>query len=85
MKVTIVDFTGEGDGFYALYIDDKLHRYGDNYHDKIQCWIKAFIEGLKYAGIEVSQSDVKIWDEEMIENISGSGEVPPKNLKEIKI
>jgi len=36
INVTTVDFCGNGDGITAIYLNGKLHKYGDYYHNKIK-------------------------------------------------
>lgn len=79
-----VDFTGGGDGVYALYIDGKLYKYGDYYHDKIEVWIEAFIEGIEWTGANFTHTKIKCENKDLIENISHLGDIPPKNLNETK-
>jgi len=78
-----VDFTGGGDGVYALYIDGKLHKYGDYYHDKISEWIEAFTEGAKWAGLDIKFESVRCIDEDIIREVSDNADIPPKMLSEI--
>lgn len=88
--VTTVDFTGGGDGVYALYIDGILEFYGDPYHDNIQDKIKGFILGLKWIKenyvypLKVVEETFKVTDEALIEDISDMGRVPPKELKSLR-
>lgn len=82
INFTIVDFTGGGDGVHALYIDDVLYKYGDYYHDKMEIWIEAFIEGVEWSKINITVSKVKCKNEEIIEEISSLGGIPPKKLTE---
>ena len=84
ISFTIVDFTGGGDGVYALYIDGRLHKYGDYYHDKIENYIAAFIDGVSWTGAKINKRTLKITDERQIERISEMGDSPPKNLDEIE-
>ncbi len=83
-KFTTVDFTGGSDGVYALYIDGKLFKYGDYYHDKIEIWIKSFIEGVKWTGALVEEENITCTDKEMIEDISEIANIPPHNLSDVK-
>lgn len=51
MKLTLtwVRFDPDGDGVDALYINDKLHMYGDYYHNKQFEFQTGFVDGIKYA------------------------------------
>ncbi len=82
--ISIVDFTGGSDGVTALYINDKLYKYGDDYHDKIRIWIPAFIEGLKMVvdPINIITKKIKVLNEEIIADISEYANIPPKELTE---
>lgn len=82
--ITKVDFTGGGDGVYALYIDGYLHKYGDYYHDKIEDWITGFVEGLEWTGVNIQFKEVRCIDKKMIYNISEIASEPPKKLSEVK-
>lgn len=84
LTVTTVDFTGGGDGVYALYVEGKRIRYGDYYHDKIQNWIDGFKESLKFSGAIVIEEEIKVQDEDLINEVSYCGGIPPENLNEIK-
>ncbi len=81
-KFTTVDFTGGGDGVYALYINDKLYRYGDYYHDKIEIWIKSFIEGAIWAGLSIKHEEIICKDSDLNRDISENGNFPPENLED---
>lgn len=83
LVLTRVDFTGGGDGVYALYIDGELYKYGDYYHDKIEIWIDSFYDGIKYTGTKVRLEKVVCNNSELIERISELADTPPKNLKDI--
>lgn len=56
MKIVAVDYqedkNGGSDGFHALYIDGKLIVYGDDYHNKIQDYIRGFIDGIEFTGMK---------------------------------
>lgn len=87
--VTVVDFTGGADGVYACYVDGDLEFYGDPYHDKIEDKIKGFILGLKWVKenwvypLKVKEESLKCTDQNMIEEISDNGGIPPKKLKDV--
>lgn len=76
MRLCRVSFAYESDGVTALYIDGKLHTHGDYYHDKIDDWINGFIEGLKYAGQQVTVASDQIPEEKCIP-ICQEGREPP--------
>ena len=80
---TEVDFTGGGDGVYALYIDGNLFKYGDYYHNKINEWIEAFTEGARWSGASIEYSTLKCTDESMIEEISELAGIPPGKLSDV--
>lgn len=84
-KFTKVDFTGGGDGVYALYIDNKLFKYGDYYHDKIEEWVDAFIQGARWNGASIQYSTLECTDSSMIEEISELAGTPPQNLSDITL
>lgn len=83
-RLTIVDFTGGGDGVTALYVNGDLQKYGDYYHDKIDNWIEGFEAGIKFTGayLEVEKEECK--DSEMIESISEMGNIPPQSIHDVK-
>jgi hypothetical protein len=54
MELQIVHFDPFGDGITALYKEGKLETWGDFYHDKIDDYIRGYIEGVKATGTEVS-------------------------------
>ncbi len=83
LTITTVDFTGGGDGVYALYIDGKLHKYGDYYHDKIEEWTIGFIDGIKFTGTTFTYNKVKCVNDDLIYKISDLADTPPTNLSEI--
>lgn len=89
VKVTIVDFTGGGDGVHACYVDGILELYGDYYHDKIEDTIKGFVLGLKWIKknyvypLTTEVERFTCGNEQMIEDISEMGNTPPKNLKDV--
>ncbi len=84
IKLTIVDLTGNGDGIHALYINGKLHHYGDYYHDKIEIWIKGFIDGLKYINPNIVEEKLKIDNNnEWVYKTSKLADSPPDNLDDL--
>lgn len=84
LKLTWVDFTGGGDGIYALYINSILHKYGDYYHDKIEEWFGGFKDGLEYLNINFEYESIKLPnDNRWIEETWDLGGVPPKNIDDL--
>lgn len=43
------------DDYTEMIINNKIIKEGDYYHDKINDYIKGFIEGLEYCGNEVTR------------------------------
>lgn len=82
-KFTIVHFP-EGEGVHAIYVNGKLEKYGDYYHDKIQDWIKGFLDGARWAGINFEETKVTCNDPELNDGICDNGDSPPKYLSDIK-
>ncbi len=83
VKMTKVDFTGGDDGGIALYINDILVKDGDYYHDKIDTYIKGFVDGARWCGLNVIFETVYCTNEEWIEEVSQLGNPAPKNLSDI--
>lgn len=81
---TLVDFTGGGDGVYALYIDGVLFKHGDHYHHKINDWFNGFTDGVEWAGVNITIEKYICEDKSMIEHISENGYKPPINLSDVK-
>jgi len=83
-RLTIVDFTGGGDGVTALYVNGELEKYGDYYHDKIDEWIEGFEAGVKMTGafVEVEKEECK--DADMIEAISELADTPPQSIHDVR-
>ena len=85
MKIDIVDFTNGGDGVTAVYVDGKLHRHGDPYHDSITQWIDGFVAGLKFAKVKVKVNKVYLaGDNQWVARVSEDGDLPPKKLKDLE-
>lgn len=81
--IKIVDFE-YSESVTALYISDKLYKYGDYYHDKIKDFIKGFLMGITYAGIDFELSNITIkednpWSAELVD-LGGS---PPEDFNDI--
>jgi hypothetical protein len=72
------------DGVTALYIRGDLHIYGDHYNDKIDDYLKGFINGLKWSGINVEYKKIECSNAEMVENICGIGNPPPNILEDVE-
>jgi len=83
IKVTKVDFTGGGDGVYAIYINYELYQYGDYYHDKFEDWARGFIDGLKWSGRNIEYEEVYCENDSIIEEVSEMGNRPPENLEDV--
>lgn len=89
VKITVVDFTGGGDGSHACYVDGLLEFYGDYYHNKIEDTINGFIRGLKWFKknyvypLTIEVEKITCENSDMIEDISVMGGVPPKDLKDV--
>lgn len=84
MKVDVVDFSGGGDGYTALYVDNKLHTYGDYYHDKIGDWINGWVAATEE---QIGEENVerKDWwlvsDDDPLVKMGGGG--PPKDVTKL--
>ena len=86
IKAVIVDFSGDGDGITALYLDGLLHTYGDYYHDKISEQISGFLDGVKYVlgDDNVIESSINLHEKHpLIEDTWDVGNPPPNNLSDI--
>jgi len=86
MKTTVVDFSGGGDGITALYLDGKLHKYGDYYHDKIDENIDGFLDGVQYVLGEdnMSRENIQLdWKHPLVKDTWENGNPPPSKLKDI--
>jgi len=88
MELTRVRFDGSDDTVIALYIDDKLEKYGDHYHNKIE----HFLDGVEY-GLQLAHADFCIadWigyeeglkpDHPLVVSVT-NGNSPPNTLQEI--
>ena len=83
IEVTIVDFSMGSDGVTALYINSDLHKYGDEYHNDIGSWIRGFIDGLKWSGINVVEEIIRSKSEYWCQQTSEYGCPPPNQLEDI--
>lgn len=58
-KITIVKFNPEGDGVTGMYIGDRLHYSGDEYHNDIGSRIDGILDGMRmFAELEVEEKYV---------------------------
>lgn len=66
VDIKIVHLNCDGDGVTALYLDQKKHTHGDDYHDKIDDWIDGWIAGITYAKVkhEIAHFDVPSKDDD---------------------
>ncbi len=83
MKFTTVLFSGDEETVQALYIDGELHDYGDWYHDKIDVKISSFIDGVRFAGLDVDSEKINCTKKELIEEMTELGGSPPIKLSDI--
>lgn len=88
MKLDIVHFDAYGDGVIAIYINDKLYTYGDEYHDRMSNWITGFLDGLKYAEVDFVENRLEVCyakhNTRFLKKIVEQGQSPPDDLKDIK-
>jgi hypothetical protein len=65
MNIQIVKFNPQGDGSTAIYINGKLKKSGDYYHDKIDDWISGWLSGLIDGNVDirVTCADVPLQEE----------------------
>lgn len=84
MIITYVSFNPDGDGVDAVYIDGKLHRYGDYYHDKFRDWYDGFLDGLRIANIVFSTEYRAIRNKKLVYNVVDCAGTPPGLLSELK-
>ena len=80
LNIIKVDFDS-GEYVSALYIDGELWHYGDYYHDKIDDWIKGFLNGLKFAKISFQLSD-KVVTGDLAQSVVDNGNIPPKKYED---
>lgn len=80
-----VTFNPKGETTTALYINGKLYKYGDYYHDKIEIYAEAFIEGLKYAGCDVKDEDVNCNNDEVNYRMVDLADYPPENFSDLRL
>ena len=85
MNITTVTFGPEVDYVVAIYIDNELFKYGDEYHDDIKQWIHAFIAGVLY-GDDNSNSNFIYHCEVPVDkcrDIIENGASPPEKFTEL--
>lgn len=85
IEIIKVDFSGGYDGVTAIYVDGKLHRSGDYYHDKIEDWFDGFVNGLQFAGLKVGAKNCCAQDWNVIRSVSEDGDTPPAELKDVQV
>lgn len=85
MNITIVTFNPTGDTVEALYIDNELLHYGDEYHNQINTFLKGFIEGLKHCEFNFTLEKIKCYNEELNYNIWELADTPPKNITFVEL
>jgi hypothetical protein len=78
---TVVTFES-GESVSAIYVDDVLLKYGDYYHDKINDWIKGFLEGVRWSGINLEESKFTCGDDKISEDVCDGG-IPPQSLSDV--
>ena len=81
-KFTIVTFE-HGEYVKSLYIDGKLHIYGDYYHNKIDELINGFIDGAKWAGTNIEVDKITCKNRKISEDVCENGGIPPKYIQEL--
>lgn len=87
MEVVTVDFRGGGDGVLALYVGGNLYKYGDEYHDKIEDYIRGFVDGLKFIlGIAMTYEKITLHQyHPLIDKVCSEGYSPPEKLIDIDV
>lgn len=80
---TIVKFSNDYESVTALYIGDKLYKYGDYYHDKIDIAIEWFINGIIWTGKNVTVDNIICTDEKMVSDVAELGRPVPDKLSDI--
>ena len=81
VEVREVYFSDGSDPVYGLYINGDLHKYGDNYHDDMDTWIKGFCDGLKWAGINLDYKILYCNDPHWVYQLVEMGGTPPNQLE----
>lgn len=52
MKIDIVTFD-DSENVMGIYVDGKIHLFGDNYHDRMYEFTEGFVAGLKLANKDI--------------------------------
>lgn len=65
MKFTILTVNPYGDGYTHLYLDNNLICQGDYYHNKIEDYIRGYIDGYKHThdvaeAFEITKLEVEV-------------------------
>lgn len=84
MKITILTIDTVCDPVKAIYIDDILYKYGDEYHNKISDFIKGFVDGLNISKIQYTINSIDCDDDKWINECCEIGNPPPTNLSDLK-
>lgn len=79
MVITIVTFTN-GESVKAIYTDNELLHWGDEYHDQISTFFAGFIDGLKHCEFDFKLEKVTCYNNELNYNICQLANIPPKNI-----
>lgn len=79
MEVTIVTFAYSS--CMAFYIEDKLIKFGDYYHDKISDWIAGFLACLSYQHIQIHRHNVGIGGGQLHYEVTELGHDVPASLE----
>jgi hypothetical protein len=83
MKIIKVKF-GIDHSVAGLYINTKLYKYGDYYHNKIDDYIEGFLEGLIYANVNFDFEKITLPNEnEWVVKCSELGHGPPENYGDL--
>ena len=87
---TQVDYIGENsDGIIALYFNDTLVLYGDNYNNKIESQISGFIMGVQSTMDKPESIIVKFIKLDsvngLVNKISVDSDIPPNKLTEVTL
>lgn len=80
-QITYVDFRGGGDGVEALYINNELYKFDDEY---FWVWLDGFLDALDHFNIQYKLIRILVENEELITSVSEDGGTPPP-LEEIII
>lgn len=83
-KIEHVSFNPSGDGTTGVYIDGVIFKYGDEYHDDISSWLKGFLDGIKWSGVNIDYVRLSCDDPEWVEELCEMGGSPPDNISELE-